>query len=336
MANKTITAIVAVAVVAVVIIAGVFVLNKGDDDKARDLAKGDTLEYTVFGSIDTEIGYDDIVGTMKISILDENETQFQVKTEKSIYRISPDKTRTPLDVISTTIWKDKTADLGDMTKNGSVDADTIWGEMRTDLYQNEDKTLSILWNDKLLILVQDETVEGRTIFYELIDTSLDLGKKVEKKDVQVELPFDVSGTFTTSGIEGTIKGTIEMTMDNEYSDIISGGPFVTDVTMIFPNIGEFPLKEKQVQWSTPFENKSSGVKQTETAKIETIWGILETDVYVEYEDGTTNTTYVYDGVPIKLSMDQVTEGSDEKMHMDVTINKVILNGESVTPDDIKH
>lgn len=212
------------AVVAVVIIAGVFVLNKGDDDEARDLAKGDTLEYTVFGSIDTEIGYDDIVGTMKISILDENETQFQVKTEKSIYRISPDKTRTPLDVISTTIWKDKTADLGDMTKNGSVDADTVWGEMRTDLYQNEDKTLSILWNDKLLILVQDETVEGRTIFYELIDTSLDLGKKVEKKDVQVELLFDVSGTFTTSGIEGTIKGTIEMTMDNEYSDIISGGP----------------------------------------------------------------------------------------------------------------
>ena len=43
------------AVVAVVIIAGVFVLNKGDDDEARDLAKGDTLEYTVFGSIDTEI-----------------------------------------------------------------------------------------------------------------------------------------------------------------------------------------------------------------------------------------------------------------------------------------
>ena len=59
-------------------------------------------------------------------------------------------------------------------------------------------------------------------------------------------------------------------------------------------------------------------------------------MYVEYEDGTTNTTYVYDGVPIKLSMDHVTEGSDEKMHMDVTINKVILNGESVTPDDIKH
>ena len=48
------------AVVAVVIIAGVFVLNKGDDDdEARDLAKGDMLEYTVFGSIDTEFGYDE-------------------------------------------------------------------------------------------------------------------------------------------------------------------------------------------------------------------------------------------------------------------------------------
>ncbi|MGN0098435.1 MAG: hypothetical protein ACI38Y_03815 [Candidatus Methanomethylophilaceae archaeon] len=334
MANRTITAVVAVAVVAIVVIAGVFVLTGDDDNVKRGLATGDSLEYSVFGSIETENGYDTITGTVEMNILDENDSQFKMDIKREVYRISPDNVRTEMIVQSETEWTYKTFDLSGLTKNGSIDADTVWGDMKTDLYQNEDRTYSILWNGDLLILAQDLTVEGRTMFYELVDISLDLGEKVVGEEHKAEFLYDVDGKVTVSGLDGTIDGEFAMSMDNRYSDIILGGPFMMDITMTFPYIGDVPMETLKAEWNTPFENKSTGVKQEGTVKVDTVWGELEADVYLEVEDGNTMTMYAYNGVPIKMSMDMKMDDEGGMMHMDVTLSELFIDGEPTDPKDV--
>ena len=267
-----------------------------------------------------------------MNILDENDNQLQVEIVKSIYRKSPDGIKTPMEVKSETDWYDRTLDLSDLKKNGSIDADTVWGEMRTDLYQNDDLSYSVLWNGKVMILADDESVEGRSMFYELVDTSLDFGDKVGKENLKIEMMYDVSGDAVSQGYDGTIEGQLNISMSNKDSDIIAGMTIYADVTITILTI-EQEIKKMGAIWNTPFDNKTSGVKQDETVMIDTIWGELETDVYIESEDGNTMTTYTYKDFPIKITFETGTESL--KMTMDMSINNLLVNNEPATPDKIK-
>jgi hypothetical protein len=112
-----------VAVIAVAAV-GIYWMFSGKNDKPY-------IEYTVSGN---SLGFT-FDGYMRITVVDETETQIKVKTETKIYMSAPGIRRTIIVNETETIWEDK-SDSPDVlgTKTGSTTINTKWGDKVVDMY----------------------------------------------------------------------------------------------------------------------------------------------------------------------------------------------------------
>ena len=316
-------------IVAVVLIAGgsiaIMMKNGGDSSQTADTIVGHTFEYRVVGNYEDKT----ITGTQEVSILSEKDDRYEVKTVRNVFVDSSNGTRTVLWDDANTEWKDSTDISHPGTFSEEYKLNTYWGVKDSKVYTstvNSVKTTSYVLYDKISF----ETVveDGDNLYIYMMDDT-DFIK--ESKSVTAHnfgVSFSIIGTSVSKADSNTsysITGSANM---DRIDATGTANEFKTSVDMLF---SIFPIKEENTSWTLRDNSNNYGTKSG-TSKVSTVWGTLDTTVYVSTEDGQKNTNYLYrDIIPVKVSSLADNESFTQEYAM--TLTKMVMDGENI--DTIK-